>query len=442
MKNSNLTFWAITVALAGFLFGFDTIVISGADQPIQELWNTSSWFHSTFIMSAALWGTVLGALTGGVPCNVLGRKKTLFWIGVLYFVSAIGSAFASDPYFFAIARFVGGVGVGASSVAAPIYISEIAPADKRGRLGILYQFFLVFGILTAFFSNYFIGEAIEVDAWRWMLGIEAVPALIYTMMVLGVPNSPRWLVTRKNDEAGAAEVLQQINPGGDIEKELADIRNSVSTEKAGSGGFFSGKYNFPIMLAFLVAFFNQLSGINFVLYYSARIFRDAGVENALQASISIGVVNLLFTFFGIWLIDRVGRRTLLTWGSFGYIATLLGVAWAFYSGAQGIVVVIFICAFVGSHAIGQGAIIWVFISEIFPNKVRDYGMSLGSGTHWVFAAIITMVTLPIMEALGDSTWMIYVFFAGMMFLQLLFARFMMPETKGVPLEELQEKLLK
>lgn len=443
MKHNKLTYWAITVALAGFLFGFDTIVISGADQPIQKLWNTSPWFHSTFIMSMALWGTVLGALFGGVPCKYFGRKKTLFWIGVLYAVSAIGSGLATGPYMFSIFRFIGGVGVGASSVAAPIYISEIAPADKRGRLVALYQFNIVFGILVAFFSNYFIGQSFSQEvAWRWMLGVEAVPAIIYTFMVLGVPNSPRWLAVEKGDGSKARSLLAQINPGANIDELMSGIRASASTATTKSVGFFSGKYNKPITLAFLLAFFNQLSGINFVLYYAPRIFSDAGIENVLGASVPIGVVNLIFTLFGMYLIDRVGRRTLMKWGSFGYMASLLGVAWAFYSGAQGIMVVTLICAFVASHAIGQGAVIWVFISEIFPNKVRDYGMSLGSGTHWVFAALITMVTLPVLTWLGDANWLIYVFFAGMMFLQLLFVLFMMPETKGVPLEELQKDLVK
>ena len=443
MKNNKLTYWAITVALAGFLFGFDTIVISGADQPIQELWNTSPWFHSTFIMSMALWGTVLGALFGGIPCKYLGRKSTLFWIGVLYAISAIGSGLATSPYMFSFFRFIGGVGVGASSVAAPIYISEIAPAEKRGRLVALYQFNIVFGILIAFFSNYFIGQMFDAaTGWRWMLGVEAIPAIIYTLMVLGVPKSPRWLAIEKGEEAQARSLLAQINPGANIDELMSRIRSSVDSATTKSVGFFSGKYNKSISLAFFLAFFNQLSGINFVLYYAPRIFKSAGIENVLGASVPIGVVNLIFTLFGMYLIDRVGRKTLMTWGSFGYIASLLGVAYAFYSGAEGTMVVVLICAFVAAHAIGQGAVIWVFISEIFPNKVRDYGMSFGSGTHWVFAAIITMVTLPILSWLGDSNWMIYVFFAGMMFLQLLWVWFVMPETKGVPLEELQKKLMK
>ncbi|MEM8523660.1 MAG: sugar porter family MFS transporter [Bacteroidota bacterium] len=439
--NKKLIYWSITVALAGFLFGFDTIVISGADQPIQKLWNTTPLFHGTFIMSMALWGTVIGALFGGIPCNVLGRKKTLFWIGILYAVSALGSGLATNPYLFSLFRFIGGIGVGASSVAAPIYISEIAPADKRGRLVALYQFNIVFGILVAFFSNYLIGKYIEVDAWRWMLGIEALPAVVYTTMILGVPNSPRWLMMKNRDEDRIGSLLKQINPQlQNIKAEIENIRKSLvqSTDDR----FFSGRYNLPILLAFLIAFFNQLSGINFVLYYAPRIFESAGIAagSTLGASIPIGIVNLIFTLLGMYLIDRMGRRQLMIIGSVGYILSLLAVAWAFSSGAEGTLVVIFVCAFISSHAIGQGAVIWVFISEIFPNIVRNSGMSLGSGTHWVFAAIITLVTPSVLAAFSSAT--IFIFFAAMMVLQLLFVLFMMPETKGVPLEELQKQLMK
>lgn len=442
MKNK-LLYWSITVALAGFLFGFDTIVISGADQPIQQLWDTSPLFHGTFIMSMALWGTVIGALFGGIPCDKFGRKKTLFWIGVLYTVSALGSGLAQDPYSFSFFRFIGGLGVGASSVAAPIYISEIAPAENRGRLVALYQFSLVFGILIAFFSNYFIGLVFDENAWRWMLGVEALPALIYTIMVLGVPNSPRWLLMKegKDRELQARSILEQINPNVKDLSILVDEIKASLVKQVGAG-FFSGKYNLPILLAFLLAMFNQLSGINFVLYYAPRIFESAGIaaDSTLGASIPIGVVNLLFTVLGMYLIDRIGRKQLMIIGSIGYIAALSAVAWAFSSGAEGALFVTFVCAFIASHAIGQGAVIWVFISEIFPNTVRDSGMSLGSGTHWVFAAIITLVTPSILDAFKGAEPSIFLFFAGMMMLQFLFVIFLMPETKGVPLEELQKRL--
>jgi sugar porter (SP) family MFS transporter len=443
MQQGKVFFWSITVALAGFLFGFDTIVISGADQAIQKLWNTSPLFHGTFIMSMALWGTVLGALLGGIPCDKIGRKKTLFWIGILYAISAIGSGLAWDPYSFSFFRFIGGVGVGASSVAAPIYISEIAPSEQRGRLVASYQFNIVFGILVAYLSNYLIGQYMGADAWRWMLGIEAVPAIIYTLMVLNVPNSPRWLLMKNKDEGGQVEkILTALNPKANIKELIANIKKSIGAVKKES--LFSGKYKFPILLAFLIAFFNQLSGINFVLYYAPRIFESAGIaaDSTLGASIPLGIVNLIFTLLGMYLIDRLGRKQLMYIGSVGYILSLCGVIWAFYTGAEGVMVVIYICAFLAAHAIGQGAVIWVFISEIFPNTVRDSGMSLGSGTHWVFAGLITLVAPSIMDALNEAgtTWMIYAFFAFMMFLQLLFVAFLMPETKGVSLEDLQKKL--
>ncbi len=445
MNHRKIFLWSITVALAGFLFGFDTVVISGADKPIQALWQTSDWFHSTFIMSMALWGTVVGALFGGIPCNRLGRKKTLFWIGILYFISAVGTALAPSAEIFSVFRFIGGLGVGASSVAAPIYISEIAPAERRGRLVALFQFNIVFGILIAFLSNYFLGRYLGENAWRWMLGVVAIPAFTYIVMVLKIAESPRWLLMKRNDEAAAKSILQIIDPTTDVNIQLAAIRESLKVKSEGLSTFLSGKYNKPILLAFLLACFNQLSGINFVLYYAPRIFESMGIDpdDVLAASVPIGVVNLVFTILGMYLIDRAGRRQLMLIGSLGYIAFLSGVAWASFSGATGGLVIALICGFIAAHAIGQGAVIWVFISEIFPNKVRDNGMSLGSGTHWVFAAIITMVTLPIMKNLeaSASVWMIYVFFAGMMVLQLLFVLFMMPETKGVSLEELEKRLV-
>lgn len=439
IKTKSILLSSIVASLAGFLFGFDTIVISGADRPIQLLWETSDLFHGTFIMSMALWGTVIGALFGGIPCEKFGRKKTLFWIGILYLLSALGSGLAPDPYIFSISRFIGGLGVGASSVAAPIYISEITPPDSRGRLVASYQFNIVFGILVAYISNYMIGEYFGDNAWRWMLGIEALPAAIYSLLVVGVPESPRWLTLKKKDEAEAKKLLEQLNPGENITELMQAIKNSVSdTARA---AFFSKKFRFPIILAFLLAFFNQLSGINFVLYYAPRIFEQAGIAatDVLGASIPLGVVNLLFTLLGMYLIDKAGRKQLMYYGSFGYIISLAGVSWAFFTGAEGGLVVAFVCAFIASHAIGQGAVIWVFISEIFPNAVRDFGMSLGSGTHWIFAALITLVTPTVLATFSGGT--IFAFFAGMMVLQLLFVWGIMPETKNKSLEELEKELL-
>ena len=447
---------SITAALAGFLFGFDTVVISGANQPIKELWETN-WFlgnsiftfHGIFIMSMALWGTVLGSLFGGIPTDKLGRKKTLFWIGVLYFISALGSAVATEPYSFSFFRFIGGVGVGASSVAAPIYISEISSAQNRGRLTALYQFNIVFGILIAFISNYLIGSIFpEEVAWRWMLGVEGIPALIYTLLVLKIPQSPRWLLLKDNPDAAVIKSLTLLGiKESEASIQLAQIKVSLveSLEKK-KEKLFSGKYNKPLLLAFLLAFFNQLSGINFVLYYAPEILERAGLATgeSLFSSISIGIVNLLFTFIGIALIDRLGRKQLMYIGSMGYIISLAMVGWCFYSGASSVLLLIFILVFIASHAVGQGAVIWVFISEIFPNKVRAYGQSWGTGTHWVFAALITLLTPTFLDSeigiFKENPWPIFVFFAGMMILQLLWVVFMMPETKGISLEDLAKKL--
>ena len=432
--------WSLTVALAGFLFGFDTVVISGANAPIKELWQTSSWFHGVFIMSMALWGTVLGSLAGGIPTKRIGRKKTLIWVGVLYLVSALGSGLATDPYMFSFFRFLGGVGVGASTVAAPTYISEISSAKSRGRLVALYQFNIVFGILIAFISNYLLDGVGGNSDWRWMLGVEALPAALYCLLIFGVPNSPRWLVVQQKDEAGALATLQLIHgDAGKAQAELDAIKNHTS-EETSRKGVFSGKYNKSLLLAFLLAFFNQLSGINFILYYAPVILENAGFasSDSLLSSISIGGTNLIFTFVGLYLIDRMGRKSLMYIGSVGYIISLAMVAYGFKTEASAGFNLFFILTFIASHAVGQGAVIWVFISEIFPNSVRAAGQAWGTGTHWVFAALITMLGEVVIEAFPG--WTVFAFFAAFMVLQLLFTHFMMPETKGVSLEELQDQL--
>ncbi len=442
----DITKWSITVALAGFLFGFDTVVISGANKPIQELWNLSPLFHGTFIMSMALWGTVAGSLLGGFPTKYLGRKKTLFWIGVLFFISAIGSALAPDPYSFSFFRFIGGIGVGVSSVAAPIYISEITTGENRGKLGALYQFCLVFGILIAFISNWSLKGFDGENDWRWMLGIEALPALLYTLMVVKVPNSPRWLALQKQDDTGALGVLYRMYPKEQAQQQLQEIKKDLTLSKSGDR-LFQKKYSRVLWLGFLIAFFNQLSGINFVLYYAPQILEQAGLGGAesLFNSIAIGIVNLLFTLIGVRLIDKLGRRQLIIIGSIGYIFSLIMVGICFQMDLSATLLLTFICLFIASHAIGQGAVIWVFISEIFPNRVRAYGQSWGTSTHWVFAAIITLITPFFIDEtqgiLRENLWYIYYFFAGMMALQLLWAIFKMPETKGVSLEKLEQKLI-
>ena len=448
MNKNKLFQWSIVAALAGFIFGFDTVVISGANQPIKNLWDTSTWFHGIFIMSMALWGTVIGALFGGIPAQKYGRKKVLLWIGIFFTVSAFGTALAQDPYTFSFFRFLGGLGIGISSVVAPTYISEISTPATRGRLGAMYQFNIVFGILVAFISNYFLQGVGGVNDWRWMLGVLAIPSIIYTVMVMGIPESPRWLITKKNDLAKAKTVLSQIGVS-DVDAEISSI--IISNQHEGSIGktvkLFSPKYKTIIWLAFMIAFFNQLSGINFILYYAPEILSRIGLgaKESLLNSIAIGGTNLIFTFFGVYLIDRLGRKTLLVIGSLGYIISLGMVAWAFYTGASPAFLMSFLLLFIAAHAIGQGAVIWVFISEIFPNKVRAFGQSFGAGTHWVFATIITLITPVFLDAekgiFKDNPWPIFAFFAGMMVLQLIWVLTKVPETKGVSLEDLEKQLI-
>jgi sugar porter (SP) family MFS transporter len=435
--NKKILIWSVTAALAGFLFGFDTVVISGADKKLQALWGTSDAFHGSVVMAMALWGTVFGALFGGIPTNRIGRKKTLIWIGLFYFISAVGSALANDPYTFAFFRFLGGIGVGASTIAAPAYVSEIAPAKNRGRLVALYQFNIVLGILIAFLSNYLLRNVGE-NAWRWMIGVEAFPAFIYTILIFTVPKSPRWLISKhKYDEA--KEVLKIINPDEDAEILLQEIKTESESHVNGENIFIK-KYRFPLLLAFLIAFFNQLSGINAFLYYAPRIFEEAGLgeSTALLSSIGIGVTNLIFTLLGVFLIDRLGRKTLMYIGSIGYIVSLSLVSAAFFFNWGGMAVPIFLFLFIASHAIGQGAIIWVFISEIFPNNLRASGQSFGTSTHWVLAAIIPSLVPVLFSTVGAGV--VFMVFAIMMVFQLLFVIFIMPETKGVSLEELSKKL--
>jgi len=436
---NKLTKWSLTAALAGFLFGFDTVVISGADQKLQELWNSTDIFHGSVVMAMALWGTVVGAIFGGIPTRKIGRKKTLLWIGIFYTLSAIGSALANDPFTFAAFRFLGGVGVGISGVAAPAYISEIAPAKNRGKLVGLYQFNLVTGILVAFLSNYLLSGLGEND-WRYMMGIEALPAIIYTFLVLTIPKSPRWLYLN-NQQKEAEKVIREAYSKKDADELIAEIIQdkelNVNTES-----IFQKKYSFILMLAFLVAAFNQFSGINAFLYYAPRIFEAGGIGQsaALLNSVGIGLTNVIFTYLGISLIDKLGRKSLMYIGSIGYIISLTLISLSFVLDWGGILLPIFLFLFIASHAIGQGAIIWVYISEIFPNHIRSYGQSFGVSTHWVLAAIIPSLIPFLFSWIGPG--IVFGFFAFMMVLQLLFTHFIMPETKGVSLEDLSKKLIK
>ncbi len=432
--NKHVIFWSITVGLGGLLFGMDVAVISGAELAIQQLWQLDSFTHGLAI-AAALYGTVIGAALGGIPADLFGRKKTLFWIGLSFFISSIGAAIAPDVNLFMLFRFLGGLGIGASSVVAPIYISEIAPAKHRGKLVISFQLNIVLGILIAYVSNYFI-QGMEND-WRIMLGVVSLPSLLFSILILLTPETPQFLLLKRNDLAGARKVLALADPNP--EETILRIQNNAkqSTEKE---RLFSGKFVWPLTLAFLFAFFNQMSGINAIIYYAPRIYELTGLgkESALLSTAGIGIANLLFTLLGWYLIDRVGRRILMFIGSVGYIITLSLIAYAFYTESYTFVP-IYIFAFIASHAIGQGSVIWVFISEIFPNSVRASGMAWGSLTHWVFAALVANFFPLFTESYGGT--LIFGFFAVMMVAQLAYVAFMMPETKGANLEDIEKQVI-
>ena len=434
-----LFLWSITSALAGFLFGFDTVVISGAEKTIQSLWQLGAAMHG-FTMASALYGTVLGSLLGGWPADRFGRRATLRWIGVLYLTSAVGTGLAPNVYMFIIARFIGGLGIGISTVAAPLYIAEIAPAESRGRLAGLFQFNIVFGIVIAFLSNSLLAGVGE-HAWRWMLGVAVFPSLLYSVLCFRIPESPRWLIGRKGDREAGIEVLRLIRPESSP-AELAASADEIakhSSQKEAGERFWTLELRRPILLAFLIAFFNQLSGINAILYFAPRIFEltGLGAKAALLQSVGIGITNLIFTFVGLRLIDRLGRRTLLYIGSAGYILSLGLTAWAFFTQHFEIVPAC-IFAFIAAHAVGQGTVIWVFISEIFPNRHRAEGQALGSFTHWIFAALLTTLFPKMVTAFAPGY--VFAFFCAMMVLQLCWVKFMMPETKGATLEQMQDRL--
>jgi MFS transporter, SP family, arabinose:H+ symporter len=436
---ARIVYWSITSALAGFIFGFDTVVISGAEQTIQRLWGLSDLLHG-LAMGSALYGTVLGSVFGGLPTDYWGRRRTLIVVGVLYMVSALGSGAATDVGTFVIARFLGGVGIGISTIVAPLYISEIAPAPHRGRLAGMFQFNIVLGILVAFGSNALIAHIGGEAAWRWMLGIAAIPSLVYLLMCFGLPESPRWWLTHKKGRAMGLTALRLVEPAlseVELRSRAAAIMASASDHKV-TATLWQRSLRVPIQLAFLVAFFNQLSGINAVLYFAPRIFEMTGLGKhaALLQSVGIGVTNLVFTFLGLWLIDWLGRRTLLYIGSFGYIGSLGLTAWAFFSGHSAFVPT-FIFAFCAAHAVGQGTVIWVLISEIFPNRFRAQGQALGSFTHWFFAAALTTFFPQMVTRFAPGY--VFLFFCLMMVLQLIWVRFWVPETKGVALEEIEQK---
>jgi MFS transporter, SP family, arabinose:H+ symporter len=432
--NKHVLFWSITVGLGGMLFGLDVAVISGAELAIQALWKLDSWTHGLAI-ATALYGTVVGAALGGIPADRFGRKPTLLWIGVSFFVSSIGAALASNVEYFMLFRFLGGLGIGASSVVAPIYISEIAPAKHRGKLVISFQLNVVLGILIAYISNYFI-QGMEND-WRIMLGVVGIPSLLFSILILFTPETPTFLLLKRNDLEGAKKVLALADPNP--EETIQRITENQKTQIQGER-IFSKKFITPLVLSFLFSFFNQMSGINAIIYYAPRIYELTGLgkESALLSTAGIGLANLLFTMVGWYFIDRVGRRKLMYIGSFGYIISLGLITLSFYQESF-TMVPLYIFVFIASHAIGQGSVIWVFISEIFPNSVRASGMAWGSLTHWVLAALVANFFPIFTEMFGGTV--IFGFFGLMMIGQLAYVTFMMPETKGTSLEEIEKQMI-
>jgi sugar porter (SP) family MFS transporter len=435
--NKHVVFWSITVGLGGLLFGLDVAVISGAELAIQKLWNLDNWTLGLAV-ATALYGTVVGAALGGIPADRYGRKNTLLWIGISFFISSVGAAIAQDVNTFMLFRFLGGLGIGASSVVAPIYISEIAPAKHRGKLVISFQLNVVFGILLAYVSNYLLQGG--GDDWRWMLGVVAIPSLLFSFLLLFTPETPQFLFLKRNNEIEALRVLN-LADSETAKDTLNRIKeNSVVKSNNSSESLFQKKFQWPLLLAFLFAFFNQASGINAVIYYAPRIFELTGLgkESALLSTSGIGVINFLSTLMGWYLIDRVGRRVLMYIGSLGYIISLGLIAFSFYTESYSFVP-IYIFAFIAAHAIGQGSVIWVFISEIFPNAVRANGMAWGSLTHWIFAALVANFFPILTDNLGPTT--IFITFMVLMFGQLLYVHFWMPETKGANLEEIEKQII-
>jgi len=427
--NGKIIIWSIAVGLGGLLFGMDVAVISGAEKTIQKLWNLSDLMHGVAI-ATALVGTAIGAATGNIPANRIGRRKSLLWIGLLFFFSSIGAALAPGVYVFMFFRLLSGLSIGASSVVAPVYISEIAPPKYRGRLGISFQLNIVCGILLAYLSNDLLQGVGGSNDWRWTLGVVSIPSLFFSAFMLGVPETPRWLLLYKNDEPRAREVLSLTE--SDIDRTIREIREAAThTDES----LFSGKYVRPLLLAFLIASFNQLSGINAIIYFAPRVFEMAGLAKsaAFLGSVGVGVINLLFTVLSWSLIDKFGRRTLMFIGSFGYIISLVLISYSFHA-ASNAYIIYYVFGFIAAHAIGQGSVIWVFISEIFPNSVRAKGMSFGALTHWTWATLITLVFPYFGTHFGGAK--IFAFFAVMMVLQLLFVWRLMPETKGIALEEM------
>ncbi len=428
----------VVAALGGLLFGFDTAVIAGTTRALTDTFHLSERALG-FTVASALCGTIVGALFAGILGDRKGRRGALQLMGVLYFISAIGCAFSWDWYSLVAFRFIGGLGIGGSSVLGPMYIAEISPARSRGRLVGFFQFNIVFGILVAYFSNYLIGLAGFGDLeWRWKLGVAAVPAVVFFVMLIGIPQSPRWLVKKGRVEE-ARVVLHNIGEEN-YEQELAEIVESIdATHSQGNEPLFIAKYRLPVLLAILIAMFNQLSGINAILYYLNDIFARAGfdkVSSDLQA-VAIGATNLLATILAMSVIDRLGRKQMLLIGSVGTALCLAGVAAIFFTHRHEELLVWLLVGFIGFFAFSQGAVIWVYLSEIFPNRVRAKGQSLGSFTHWFMNALIAWTFPQIAKSSGAAPFML---FSAMMALQFFVVLFVFPETKGLSLEQMQKKL--
>lgn len=441
MERNNVFVWSLVIALGGFLFGFDTAVISGAEQSIQSYWGLSALQHGLTV-SIALIGTVIGALTGAIPTDRYGRKATLYMIALLYLLSSLGTAASVNWYSFLIFRFLGGFGVGASSVTAPIYISEISPARRRGKLVGLFQFNVVLGIVISYLSNYLIGRTGS-HSWRFMLGIQAIPSAAFLVLLRWIPESPRWLILHRGKTEEARKTFMVIDPS-QADTIVRDIQQAAAADggQPAAEALFTRRYRTPVTLAILFAVFNQVSGINAIIYYSPRIFEMTGLgkNSSLLSTAGLGAVNFAFTLLAMNFIDRIGRRTLMLIGSVGLIITLAMVAWSFYEASfSGWAVPLFLFIYIAFFAFSQGAVIWVFISEIFPNQVRAKGQTLGSATHWIMAAIIAFSFPWLAEKAGGGNT--FLFFCIMMCLQLLFVWRLMPETKGKSLEQIEYTLV-
>ena len=433
--------WSIVIALGGFLFGFDTAVISGAEQAIQKYWSLNAFEHGLTV-SIALFGTVIGSLLGAIPSDRIGRKNTLYIIAFLYLISSLGTSLSSNWYAFLMFRFLGGLGVGASSVTAPIYISEISPAGKRGKLVGLFQFNVVFGIVVSYLTNYLIGRSGD-QSWRWMLGIQAIPSVIFLTFLGFIPESPRWLLLKRGRTEEARKIFRIIDPVT-ADRIITEIQQTEKEEKSAlhAEPLFSARYRTPVMLAILFAVFNQLSGINAIIYYAPRIFKMTGLGTgfSLLSTAGLGAVNFIFTLLAMNFIDRIGRKTLMMIGSFGLIFSLAMVSYSFYRGNfKEWSVPVFLFTYIAFFAFSQGAVIWVFISEIFPNMVRAKGQTLGSTTHWLMATLITFSFPYLSEKAGGGNT--FLFFCIMMTIQLFFVWKIMPETKGRSLEQIEHSLV-